>query len=244
MKVSIFITCIVDQMYPRVGMAMAELLARLGVEVVFNPAQTCCGQPAFNAGYRAQARDVAAQMLDIFERELESADYVVAPSGSCTSMVKNFYPELFADSPRMLSRVARVAARTFELSQFIVDVLGVEDVGSEFKGRLTYHDSCHLLRELGVDSAPRKLLSKVRGVEFVESDRADACCGFGGVFSVKFPETSAAIGAEKIASVERSRADAVVSCDAGCMMQMAGLLGRKGSPVRCLHLAEVLAPPA
>ncbi|HEX5706395.1 MAG TPA: (Fe-S)-binding protein [Pyrinomonadaceae bacterium] len=244
MKVSIFITCIVDQMYPRVGMAMAELLARLGVEVVFNPAQTCCGQPAFNAGYRAQARDVAAQMLDIFERELESADYVVAPSGSCTSMVKNFYPELFADSPRMLSRVARVAARTFELSQFIVDVLGVEDVGSEFKGRLTYHDSCHLLRELGVDSAPRKLLSKVRGVEFVESDRADACCGFGGVFSVKFPETSAAIGAEKITSIERSRADAVVSCDAGCMMQMAGLLGRKGSPVRCLHLAEVLAPPA
>jgi L-lactate dehydrogenase complex protein LldE len=241
MKVSLFITCIVDQMYPQVGEAMVGLLKRLGVEVRFNPEQTCCGQPAFNTGYRREARRVARQMLELFERELETADYIVAPSGSCTTMVKRFYGELFADEAATRARAARVGERLFEFSQFLVEMLGVEDVGASFQGRVTYHDSCHLLRELEVARAPRKLIKAVRGAEFVELEASDVCCGFGGTFSVKFPEISTAITADKVTNIERSGADAVVACDVSCLMQIAGLLSRRGMTVRCLHLAELLA---
>jgi len=244
MKVSLFITCVVDQFFPRVGEALVEVLTRLGVEVVFNPAQTCCGQPAFNTGYRTEAREVAARMLELFEGELTRADYVVAPSGSCVAMVRKFYPEVFADEPPQRERAERVGARVYELSEFLVNVLGVEDVNASFKERVTYHDSCHLLRELGVSSEPRRLIAAVGQAEFVEMDRTDACCGFGGTFSVRFPELSAAIAEEKATSIERSRAGAVVACDSSCLMQIAGLLARRGSDVRCLHIAELLASGA
>jgi L-lactate dehydrogenase complex protein LldE len=241
MKVSLFITCLVDQMFPQVGVAMTGLLKELGVEVRFNPEQTCCGQPAFNTGYRQDARTVALPMLELFERELERADYLVAPSGSCTAMVKKFYPLLFAQEPELKERAERVGQRLFELSQFLVDVLGVEDVGASYTGRVTYHDSCHLLRELGVSHAPRSLIRNVRGVEFVEMDGADACCGFGGTFSVKHPEVSTAITTEKANCIERAGADTVVACDTSCLMQTSGVLSRRASPVRCLHIAELLA---
>jgi len=241
MKVALFITCIVDQLYPQVGTAMVDLLTRLGVDVSFNPQQTCCGQPAFNSGYRREARGVAEQMLQLFARELESTDYIVAPSGSCVTMVKKHYAELFADDAQMLAQSGAVGARLYELSQFLVEVLGVEDVGARFEGCITYHDSCHLLRELGVSQPPRKLIRAVRGANFVEMDEAEVCCGFGGTFSIKYPEISSAIGAEKIACIERTNAEAVVACDASCLMQIAGLLSRRGSTVRPLHLAELLA---
>jgi L-lactate dehydrogenase complex protein LldE len=243
MKVSLFITCLVDQLYPEVGMAMSRLLTRLGVDVSFNAEQTCCGQPAFNTGYHHEARSVAEHMLKLFVRELDSVDYIVAPSGSCVTMIKKYYAELFADDPEMKTHAESVGPRLYELSQFLIEVLKVEDVGAAFDGRVTYHDSCHLLRELGLSRPPRQLINAVRGVEFVELDDADVCCGFGGTFSVKYPEISSAIAAEKVANIERSKADAVVACDASCLMQISGMLSRKGSSVRTLHLAELLAGP-
>lgn len=241
MKVSLFVTCLVDSMSPQVGAATVTLLRRLGVEVAFNAEQTCCGQPAFNSGYTREARTVAEHMLEVFEQELGEADYIVVPSGSCTTMVKRFYPELFADDPLKQAQSERVAARTFELSQFLVEVLGVSDVGASHTGKLTYHDSCHLLRELGVRGQPRKLIGAVGGAEFIEMRDSDVCCGFGGTFSVKYPEISTALAEEKIKSIEQSGASTVIACDAGCLMQMAGLLSRRGLPVRCLHIAELLA---
>jgi L-lactate dehydrogenase complex protein LldE len=242
MRVSLFITCVVDQLYPQVGEAVVELLARLGVEVTFNPEQTCCGQPAYNTGYRREARAVAARTLELLEQELRTSDYIVAPSGSCTAMLKKLYPELFSGEPETRARAARVGERVYELSQFLVEVLGVEDVGAGFDGRVTYHDSCHLLRELGVSSAPRKLIRAVSGAELVEMSAPQACCGFGGTFSVRYPEISAAMAAEKAADIERSGADVVVACDAGCLMLVADALGQRGEAVRCLHIAELLAP--
>jgi L-lactate dehydrogenase complex protein LldE len=241
MKVSVFITCLVDQLYPAAGLAMCATLERLGVEVTFNAAQTCCGQPAFNTGFREEARGVARPTLELLARELETSDYVVAPSGSCTAMIKRLYPVLFDADAGLRAEAARVGARVFEYSQFLVDVLRVEDVGARFGGRVTYHSSCHALRELGVAEQPRKLIAAVRGCEFVEAENSDACCGFGGTFALKYPDISTAIADEKIGAIERSGARAVVSCDAGCLMQMAGMLARRGSPVRCLHIAELLA---
>ena len=240
MKVSLFVTCVVDQMFPQVGVATVQVLRRLGADVSFNPDQTCCGQPAFNTGYREEARGVAALTVELLEHELESADYVVAPSGSCVSMIKKFYPELFEDDPEMKARAERVGERVFEFSQFLVDVLGAEATGASYSGKITYHDSCHLLRELQVSKEPRSLIKSVRGAELVEMDRSDACCGFGGTFSVKFPEISTAIDGEKLASIERSGADTVVACDSSCLMQIQGLLERQGISVRCMHIAELL----
>jgi len=240
MRVSLFITCLVDQLYPEIGTAMVNLLTRLGVEVTFNDEQTCCGQPAFNSGYRDEARDVALRMLDLFTHELESADYIVAPSGSCVSMIKNSYHKLFVNDPQRQEQVKHVSERLYELSEFLVEVLGVEDVGANFGGRVTYHDSCHLLRELGVSHPPRRLIKAVDGVDFVEMNDAAGCCGFGGTFSVKYPEISTAIGAEKVRNIESSKAETVIACDASCLMQIAGLLTRNGSAVRPIHLAEFL----
>jgi L-lactate dehydrogenase complex protein LldE len=241
MKVSLFVTCLVDQFFPRVGFAAAELLTRGGVEVVFDAGQTCCGQPAFNAGHRAEARAVAEVTLRLLTRALQESDYVVVPSGSCATMLKKYYAELFKDDAGLGPQAERLGGRVYELSQFLVEVLGAEDAGATYRGRVTYHDSCHLLRELGVSGEPRKLLAAVRGADYVEMNGADACCGFGGVFSVKYPEISSAIAEEKVKNVERCGADTVVACDAGCLMRMAGLLSRRGSGVRCVHLAELLA---
>jgi len=250
MKISLFVTCIVDQMFPQVGRAAVEVLRSRGVEVVFNPDQTCCGQPAFNTGYRDEARTVALHMIRVFETELEGADYIVAPSGSCTTMVRKFYLELFEDEPAILTRVRQIAGRIYELSEFLVDVMGIHAIegpgkirtsGAEGR-RVTYHDCCHLLRELGVSRQPRLLMESVAGTELIEMDRSESCCGFGGTFSVKYPEISGAIGEEKIASIERSGADVVVACDSSCLMQIAGLAARRGLPLRCMHIAEFLAP--
>ncbi|MCA1566075.1 MAG: (Fe-S)-binding protein [Acidobacteria bacterium] len=241
MKVSLFVTCLVDQFAPRVGVAMVDVLTRLGVAVTFNPEQTCCGQPAFNNGHRREARPVAARLLEVFEQELASSDYLVAPSGSCTAMVRQHYAELFSDEPELRARAERVGARLFEFSQFLVDVLGVESVGAASRGRIAYHDSCHLLRELGVSSQPRRLIDNTLGTQRVEMERADSCCGFGGTFSVKYPEIAAALAEDKVVAVERSGADVLVACDSGCLMQIEGLMRRRGSGVRCLHLAELLA---
>ncbi len=241
MRVSLFITCLVDQLYPRVGRDTVALLTRLGIETTFNQNQTCCGQPAFNMGYRREAKAAAQHMLEVFETELSSADYIVAPSGSCVTMVRKYYSVLFAGSSEWQKRAELIAGRIYELSEFLIDVVGVTDVGARFSGRIFYHEACHLLNELGVSSQPRKLLEGIRGAELVESEPEATCCGFGGTFSVAYPEISTAIVNEKVANIERSRADTLATCDVGCLMQIEGLLKRRGSAVRCLHLAELLA---
>ena len=237
MKVSLFITCLVDQLFPQVGVSLVEVLRRLGVEVVFPEAQTCCGQPAFNSGYRREARALARRFIDVFD----TSEVVVAPSGSCTSMVKVFYEDLFEDDAVSRERARALAARTFEFSEFLVNVLKVEDVGAQFRGRVALHQSCHLLRELNVRSEPLKLLRAVRGIELVELERADACCGFGGLFAIKYPQISGGILQEKIDAIKRSGADVIVASDMGCLMHINGGLTRQRVAVRTLHIAELLA---
>ncbi|HXF04613.1 MAG TPA: (Fe-S)-binding protein [Blastocatellia bacterium] len=236
-RVSLLITCVVDQFFPLVGESVVRLLERLGVTVTFNPRQTCCGQPAFNTGYRRYARDLARRMLDLFPGD----DYLVAPSGSCVSMIRLYYPELFKDDPRLAERARALGRRVYELSDFLVNVLGVEDVGARYRGRVTYHDGCHLLRELRVREEPRRLIRAVQGIEFIEMEEADACCGFGGTFSVKLAGVSAALARDKIERIQRTGADAVIACDSSCLMHIAGMLGRCGSAIRTMHLAELLA---
>jgi L-lactate dehydrogenase complex protein LldE len=234
---SIMITCLGDTFFPEVGVAMVKLLRQLGVTVDFPAGQTCCGMPFFNSGYHADAAEVAARTVRIFER----SEHVVVPSGSCAWMVKAEYPGLLSHDPALKAAALSLAARTRELSQFLVEVLGVSAVSSSFRGKVTYHDSCHLLRGLGESAAPRALLANVPGVELVELPGADECCGFGGSFSVRLPEVSSAILRKKLDNVERTGADCLVACDGGCLMQMGGGLSRRASRVRALHLAQVLA---
>jgi L-lactate dehydrogenase complex protein LldE len=236
-RASLFITCLGDQFFPQVGESVVKVLQRLGVQVTFNPAQTCCGQPGFNTGYRDEAREVAARVLDLYK----DAEYVVVPSGSCTSMIRVFYPELFAEDPVRLREAESLRGRVYEFSEFLVKVLNVEDVGASFPARLTYHDSCHLLRELGIESEPRKLIRAVRGVELLEMRDYKLCCGFGGTFSVKFPEVSVAMGEDKIKAATVEGADYLIANDSGCLMHLAGLIHRRGLPLKTMHLAELLA---
>ena len=238
MKVALFVTCLVDQMWSSVGTSCVEVLRRAGCEVEFDERQTCCGQPAFNTGYRDEARQVAKRFIEIFEES--KADAIVSPSGSCTAMVHHF-PELFVDEPDWRERARSVGSRAYELSSFLIRVLEVEDVGATWNGKLTWHDACHGLRDLNIKSEPRRLISNVRGAEFVELENAESCCGFGGTFSVKYPEISVAILDQKIEAIERAGVDAVVSGDASCLMQIGGRLSRKGSQIRVMHLAELLA---
>ena len=240
-KVSLFVTCLVDQLWSNVGVSAVEVLRRAGCEVEFDNRQTCCGQPAFNTGYRKEARKVAEQFIRLFEEK--EGQPIVSPSGSCTAMVHHF-PELFEDDEGWRKRAEAIAARTHELSSFLVRVLKVEDVGASWAGRLTWHDACHGLRDLNLKSEPRSLIRRVRGAEFVELENADACCGFGGTFSVKYPEISVAILDQKIEAIERAGVDAVVSGDASCLMQIGGRLSRKGSKVQVMHIAELLASRA
>lgn len=238
MKVSLFITCLVDQLRPEIGVSTVKVLRRVGCEVIFDERQTCCGQPAFNTGYRSEALKFAKRFIEIFERT--DAEAIVSPSGSCTAMAKHFY-ELFPEDREWRRRAERMAAKTHELGGFLVDVLKIEDVGSCFQGRITWHDACHGLRELNLREEPRRLLQKVKGVEFVEMPNADVCCGFGGAFSVKYPEISVAILDKKIEAIEKTGVRAVVSGDASCLMQIGGRLSRLGSKVNAMHLAEILA---
>ncbi len=236
-RVSLFVTCIVDQLFPKIGMAMAEVLERLGYQVDFPENQTCCGQPAFNSGYRAEARTVARHFLDTFE----SCESIVAPSGSCTAMVVHHFAELFHKEPDTLARVRSLETRVWEFSTFLTEVAGVEDVGARLNDVVTFHDGCHALRELHVKTAPRRLLAHVRGLELREMQPAEECCGFGGTFAVKFAELSGAMARTKIEAIQRTGARTVVSFDPSCLMQIQGVLSRAGSAIRTLHLAEVLA---
>ena len=238
MKVALFVTCLVDQFCPNVGMATVEVLRRAGCEVTFDDRQTCCGQPAFNTGYRKGARKFAKRFIEIFQNPETEA--IVSPSGSCTAMVKHFH-ELFPDEPEWQERANSVAAKTHELGSFLVNVLGIDEVGAVSRCKATWHDACHGLRDLGIYAEPRRLLKKVKGIEFVEMENADVCCGFGGTFSVKYPEISAGILDNKIEMIEKSGADTVIACDASCLMQIGGRLSRIGSKVQTKHLAEILA---
>jgi len=234
----------VDMIYPEVGVSTAELLERLGMEVIFQREQTCCGQPAFNAGYREESRVLARRFLDIFEPMLRSGqvDAIVAPSGSCVTMTSHFYPVLFEDpaSSADYQRAQTVAESTFELTEFLVDVLGIEDIGSRFRGKLTYHACCHLMRELGVDEQPRSLLEKIPASTLVEMDGDDECCGFGGLFAIKNPGISTAMGDRKVKNVINSGADVVTLCDVSCMTHINGLLERHNRHCRAVHIAEIL----
>ena len=235
--VSLFVTCIVDQLFPSVGMAMAEVLERAGYEVDFPEAQTCCGQPAFNSGFPGEAREVARHFLSVFS----GADYVVVPSGSCASMISHHFEDIFQKEPASLEASRALAPKVWEFSSFLLEVAGVEDVGAELHEVVTYHDSCHALRELKIKEGPRRLLRNVRGLELREMDTPEECCGFGGMFSVKFDELSGAMARTKIDSILRTGASTVVSIDSSCLMQLRGAMARADLPVRTMHLAEVLA---
>jgi len=235
-RVTLFVTCLVDQLFPRIGLSMADVLEGLGYELDFPEAQTCCGQPAFNGGHWEEARQVARHFLDVFR----DSECVVCPSGSCASMVTHHFEELFAGDPGRLAEVRALKPRVWEFSQFLLDVAGVEDVGARLDRVVTFHDSCHGLRELRIKDGPRRLLAKVRGLELREMDIPEECCGFGGTFSVKFPEVSGGMARTKIDSILRTGASVVVGLDSSCLMQIEGALRRGGSEVRAMHLAEVL----
>ena len=235
MTITLFIPCFIDLLYPRVGISLVNIFEKLGHKVVVPEGAACCGQPAFNSGYWDEARPTAAKVLD----QLKDADAVVIPSGSCGAMVKVFYPELFANTPQ--AAAAKIlAAKTFEFSDFLVNRLGVTDLGAEFPHKVTFHDGCHGLRELNNKRPPRALLAKVRGLELVEM-AAETCCGFGGTFSAKFPAISTAMAEEKCAHALATKAEYIVSCDSSCLMQIQGLANRQGKDIKTIHLAEILA---
>jgi L-lactate dehydrogenase complex protein LldE len=236
-RVSLFVTCLGDQLFPAASMAAVEVLERLGYTVDFPKQQTCCGQPAFNSGYRNEARTVARHFLNTFE----SSEYIVVPAGSCTAMISHHFHDLFKKEPETLQRVDALGRRVFEFATFLTEVARVEDVGARLEDIVTFHDGCHGLRELKIRSAPRRLLAKVRGLELREMAPAEECCGFGGTFSVKFPELSGAMARTKIDAIKETGANTVVSLDASCLMQIQGVLSRSGSKIRTMHLAEVLA---
>ena len=236
-NVTLFIQCLVDTVWPHVAEAMVTVLQRLGLELDCPTQQTCCGQPAFNSGFRREARVAARRFIEIFE----NAGTIVSPSGSCVHMVRHHYPELFKEEPQWCERAERIAARTYEFTEYLVDMLKVEGVGASYPGRVTYHDSCHLLRGLRVSEQPRRLLRRVAGLELVEMKNSDYCCGFGGAFAVKYPDISAAMVNDRVDHIVNSGADTVVGCDTGCLLSMAGAISRRGLPIKTLHIAEILA---
>ena len=235
MKVSLFITCLSDALYPRVGEAMVRLLAKYGVSLQFPTVQTCCGQPAFNSGYWKEARESAKTILDAFE----DSDFVISPSGSCTGMIHH-YPKLFEDDPVMLKRANRLQSKAYEFTQFLVQVLGVTDVGAAFPHKVTYHPSCHGSRILGVKDEPLALIQNVKGLELVPLPFAEDCCGFGGTFAVKMADISGAMVTEKVDHVLETEAEVLVGLDMACLLNIAGNLRYRNEPVRVMHLAELL----
>jgi L-lactate dehydrogenase complex protein LldE len=235
--VTLFIQCLVDGVYPEVGEAVVRIFRKLGMDINCPTQQTCCGQPAFNSGYRREARVAARRFIEIFE----TAETIVCPSGSCVTMVRHHYPELFHDEAEWLARARQVAGKTYELTEYLVDILEMDDIGAHYDGKITYHDSCHLLRSLRIQEQPRKLLRRVAGAEFVELYDSDKCCGFGGAFSVKYADISAAMVEDKVKNIMASGADTVTGCDMGCLMNIQGLLSRRGSDIKVRHIAQILA---
>jgi L-lactate dehydrogenase complex protein LldE len=244
-KASLFVTCIVDQLFPEVGVSVVRVLRRLGVDVDFPQDQTCCGQPLYNSGFTGQARQLARRVLSSFA----DSRYVVVPSGSCATMMRVFYPGLFKDDPALLCQAQELSAKVYEFSEFLVKVLGVENLGVSYPDTVTYHPGCHQLRELEVRDEPLSLLRQVGGLELRDLPQAASCCGFGGAFSVKFPHISEGMLSDKVKNVMSTGADTLVSCDMGCLMHIGGALRRQGSSIRVQHLAQVLdrkagSPPA
>ncbi|MBI4204272.1 MAG: (Fe-S)-binding protein [Betaproteobacteria bacterium] len=238
MRIGLFVTCLVDLIRPHIGFAALKLLEAAGCEVVVPQRQTCCGQPGYNSGDRKSALALARKVL----AEFETCDYVVAPSGSCAGMIRTHYPDLFSDQPAELERAKRLCDRTYELTDFLVNVGKLERVPGTFNGEVTYHDSCSGLRELGVKSQPRSLLAKVPGLKLKEMDEAEICCGFGGAFALKFGEISTHIADRKCDNIAAAGVDAVVLGDLGCMLNIEGRLRRRGDmKTKVLHIAEVLA---
>ena len=235
--VQLFVTCLVDSFFPRIGASIVRVLNRSGVRVEFPAAQTCCGQPAFNAGLRSEALPLARHTIRAFEK---SAGAVIVPSGSCAAMLRHGYLELFKDDPDWMARAAALAERVYEFTEYLVDVRGITDLSARWPGRLTYHPSCHLLRGLGVDRQPRALLGAVREAEIVELPEREDCCGFGGVFSVEHPELSAEFLKRKVANFEKTGSPTLVVADTGCLMHIQGGLARQGKDRRVVHIAEVL----
>ncbi len=237
MKVQFFSTCLVDTFFPETGEAAVRLLRHFGVEVVYPKGQTCCGKPADSGGYSQASRKAAEHFIELFT----GSDPIVIPSGSCASMVKIHYPELFQDDERMKEKAEAIAGRTYELSQFLVHVLKAHEAKLTGKGKITYHASCQLTRELGVREEPLLLLRTLQGAEFLPLPDADRCCGFGGIFMAKLPELSVAMAEEKAENVLRTGADTLTGCDHGCLMNIADALRRRGARVKVKHLAAVLA---
>ncbi|WP_406141916.1 (Fe-S)-binding protein [Streptomyces sp. NBC_01089] len=243
MRVGLFVTCVNDALYPRTGIAVVKLLERLGVEVGFPAGQTCCGQPQFNTGYRRETEPLVRR----FDREFAGYDYVVTPSGSCAAMIRDNYPRIGRKAAAehrgsgLADAAARSVPKTYELTEFLVDVLGVVDVGAYFPHTVAYHPSCHGLRMLGLGDRPRRLLEAVRGLELRELEGAEECCGFGGTFAVKNPDVSAAMGEDKVRNAVSSGAGVLCGADNSCLMHIGGIMRRQDAPLRALHLAEILA---
>jgi len=236
-SVALFVTCLVDLFRPSVGFAAIELLERAGCEVSVPDAQTCCGQPAYNSGDKADTKAIAMQVINAFR----GFDYVVAPSGSCAGMIRDHYPDLFAQDSDWSEKARDLANRTHELTSFLADVRKITDIDAAYEGTVTYHDSCSGLRELGVKEQPRALLSKVDGLTLTELPSAEICCGFGGAFCVKYPEISNQMVSNKTADITATGADTILAGDLGCLLNIAGKLKRENSPVQARHVAEVLA---
>jgi L-lactate dehydrogenase complex protein LldE len=239
-KVSLFVPCLVEHFLPRVGEAAVRILTRAGMEVQYPDRQTCCGQMQFKTGYHREARKMARHFLRVFE----DAEAVVAPSGSCVGMVRHHYPELFRDEALLLKQAEALSRRTFELTEFLVDVLGIVDLGAEWSGKAVYHDSCQISRVLGVREQPRMLLSRVHGLEMVEMEHQETCCGFGGVFSLEFPAVSEKLTGDKAAAVVKSGAEVMISAEPSCLLNVGLYLEKMGEHVKALHIAEVLAHQA
>ncbi len=235
MRVTLFVPCYIDACYPRVAMAVVHILERLGHDVLFDERITCCGQPAFNSGYWDEARPIAAKVLNT----LATSECVIIPSGSCGAMIKVFYSQLFAGHPQE-NAAKSLAQRTYEFATFLTNVLGVTDLGAKFPARAVYHDGCHGLRELGCKREPRLLLKNVQGLDLVETNEAETCCGFGGTFAAKFPSISTAMGEVKCASAIETGAEYIISADSSCLMHLQGLIDRQKLPIKTIHLAEVL----
>jgi L-lactate dehydrogenase complex protein LldE len=235
MKVTLFATCIVDMFQSNVGKATVELLERLGCEIDFPESQVCCGQPSYNSGYVKETKEAMKRMIDTFI----DAEYVVSPSGSCITMFHE-YQHIFKGDPVWEPKARKLAEKSFELTQFIVDVLKIEDVGARFEGNVTYHTSCHMTRLLGVKKAPMILLSNVKGLKFTELPGKEQCCGFGGTFAVKMAQISEQMVDEKVRHVEETGAEYLIGADAACLMNIGGRIDRVGKPIKVMHIAEVL----
>ena len=236
MKIQLFIPCFIDQLYPQTAFNMVKVLEKAGCEVAYNTNQTCCGQPAFNAGFCDEAKAVAAKFL----KDFDSVDYVVAPSASCVGFIRNYYPGLF-DNGSLHNKMKDLVKRTYEFSEFLLNILKMEDFGASLHAKATYHDSCAALRECKIKEGPRRLLSHVKGLELVEMNDVETCCGFGGTFSVKFEPISVAMADQKINNVVQTGASCIISTDMSCIMQLAGIIKVKNLAIETMHLADVLA---